>query len=277
MNNREIEEVLETKIKGIKKDDEDNWSSLAQSDFSYREQGHVYISEIEAKSFWYYHRNRSILSCIKKSEPGWILDIGGGNGIVSELLEQNHIQSILIEPGIDGVSFARRRKVKYIIHGSVHDLIFEDNSIPNVGLFDVIEHIEPDVELLKTIYRFMKPGGRLFLTVPAYNWLWSKNDDDVGHFRRYTRKGLKRELGPLGFDIEYSTYLFWILPFFILIFRKLLYRNKISSKKELEHLTNARISNQLMIMILAIERLFIHLNLSFPFGSTCLVVARKKG
>ena len=271
-----IEEILETKIKGIKKDDEGNWSTITQSNFSYREQGHVYIGEIEAKSFWYYHRNRSILSCLKKSEPDWILDIGGGNGIVSELLEQNHIQSLLVEPGIDGVSHARRRKVKYIIHGSIHDLIFEDNSIPNVGLFDVLEHIELDIELLKTIYLFMKPGGRLFLTVPAYNWLWSKNDDDVGHFRRYTRKALKRELVPLGFDVEYSTYLFWVLPLFILLFRKLLYRKKIRQKIELEHLTKARISNHIMIMILEIEKLFIHLNLSFPFGSTCLVVARKR-
>lgn len=276
MNNRETEEILATKIQGIQKDDQNNWSALVQGSFSYREHGHEYIVEIEDKSFWYKHRNRSILTCLKKTKTNWILDVGGGNGIVSELLKQNHIQSILIEPGIDGINHARRRKINYTIQGSIHDLKFEANSIPNVGLFDVLEHIEQDVELLKTIYRFMKPNGRLFLTAPAYNWLRSKNDEDVGHFRRYTRKGLERKLKPLGFNIEYSTYLFGILPLLILLFRKIFYRNKISSKKEFEHFTKARISNQLMIMILEIEKLFIHLNLTFPFGSTCLIVARKK-
>ena len=53
--------------------------------------------------------------------------------------------------------------------------------------FDVLEHCEPEAVALAELARVLAPGGRLLMSVPAYEWAWSDFDDDNGHHRRYTR------------------------------------------------------------------------------------------
>ncbi len=55
---------------------------------------------------------------------------------------------------------------------------------------DVIEHLEDDVGALTELRRVVVPGGRLLVTVPAYQWLWSGHDEINHHHRRYTRHSL---------------------------------------------------------------------------------------
>ena len=63
-----------------------------------------------------------------------------------------------------------------------------------VAAFDVIEHVEQDVESLLRLKEQLAPGGRLVMTVPALPWLWSRHDETHHHFRRYTRGGLEAAL-----------------------------------------------------------------------------------
>jgi SAM-dependent methyltransferase len=51
---------------------------------------------------------------------------------------------------------------------------------------DVLEHVEDDVEFIKILLALLKPGASLFLTVPAYQYLFSQHDINLRHFRRYT-------------------------------------------------------------------------------------------
>jgi hypothetical protein len=53
----------------------------------------------------------------------------------------------------------------------------------------------------------IRPGGFLYLTVPAFDWLWSNADVDAMHHRRYTRRTLIDVLTG-SFEVMYSTYLF---------------------------------------------------------------------
>ena len=50
------------------------------------------------------------------------------------------------------------------------------------------------------------------MTVPAYQWLWSDDDELSEHRRRYTVSGLRRVAARAGFTVEYATYMFWPLP-----------------------------------------------------------------
>ena len=61
----------------------------------------------------------------------------------------------------------------------------------------------------------LRPGGRLLLSVPAYQWAWTQFDVDAGHHRRYTRKRLVRAVEAAGATVERATYIFaGTLPLF---------------------------------------------------------------
>jgi len=82
-----------------------------------------------------------------------------------------------------------------------------------VTALDVIEHIEDDVAGLRAIGRFLSPGGQVVLTVPAFGWLWSGEDDISEHKRRYTRAALAGVCEDAGFEVRYLSYFnFSILP-----------------------------------------------------------------
>ena len=57
---------------------------------------------------------------------------------------------------------------------------------------DVIEHIKNDFETIENFYKTLNTGGQLILTVPAYNFLMSKKDKVLQHYRRYSRKSLRK-------------------------------------------------------------------------------------
>jgi len=97
-----------------------------------------------------------------------------------------------------------------------------ENQFDTVIAPEVIEHINEHVMALKTIFYILKPGGVLVLTVPAFNFLYTKQDEKIGHFRRYSKKSICKAIEEAGFHIESSRYwnllgLFgWLLNFKIL-------------------------------------------------------------
>jgi SAM-dependent methyltransferase len=75
-----------------------------------------------------------------------------------------------------------------------------------VCLFDVLEHVDAEAAALAACRRLLAPGGRLFVTVPAYAWLWSRHDEVLGHRRRYTAGRLRRVAEAAGLVVERLTY-----------------------------------------------------------------------
>jgi SAM-dependent methyltransferase len=85
-------------------------------------------------------------------------------------------------------------------------LPFHDRSFDAVFIFDVLEHIDADDLALKELRRVLKPGGRLLVTVPAFMFLFGRQDVVSEHKRRYRRGPLARLLEGAGFDVDYATY-----------------------------------------------------------------------
>src|SRR5262249_50690451 len=139
----------------------------------------------------------------------------------------------------------------------------------------VVEHIEDDHAFLSAVSRVLAPGGHFLVTVPAYRWLWSNEDDFAGHFRRYNLRGLRRSLEKAGLKWVYGTYIFGALTLPIFLLRVLPYRLGLAGKggenPEKEHGKNSR----LIDLALAPELTAIRAGMRFPFGSSCLAVARK--
>ncbi len=66
---------------------------------------------------------------------------------------------------------------------------------------NVIEHLEPDAEVLSHLYDVLVPGGHAIILVPAHQWLYSRCDEELGHFRRYAEGDLREKLAGAGFEV----------------------------------------------------------------------------
>jgi hypothetical protein len=97
-------------------------------------------------------------------------------------------------------------------------------------LFDVVEHIRDDAGFMARINRFLMPEGRVYVIVPAYDWLWSHEDVLAGHSRRYTIQRLSRLLEDTGYSVEFATYFFSFLALPVFFGRVLPYRLGFASK-----------------------------------------------
>jgi SAM-dependent methyltransferase len=203
------------------------WYGADGDALSYPAGGNEACFQIENSSFWFNHRNACILAAVRNFPPregGPIFDIGGGNGFVSIGLLRAGFDTVLVEPGPVGASNGKKCGLPTVICATTIAAGFRNATLDAVGLFDVIEHLQDDDQFLTSIHGLLKPGGRLYATVPAYPALWSKEDELAGHFRRYTCKSIGALMERTGFKIEYSTYIFRPLPLPILLFRSLPYR-----------------------------------------------------
>jgi SAM-dependent methyltransferase len=75
-----------------------------------------------------------------------------------------------------------------------------------VTCLDVLEHLDDDVDGLRTIGSLLVPGGQAVVTVPAYAWLWSGEDEISAHRRRYTRDALLTACRAAGLEVLYASY-----------------------------------------------------------------------
>ena len=254
------------------------WFARATGTISYPDHGNETYSQIEESSFWFRHRNRCIVGVVRRyHRDGLFLDVGGGNGYVARGLQQAGLECILLEPGLAGALVARERGIEQVVCARLEDAGFRPGSLPAAGLFDVLEHIEDDVAHLKAIHRILKPGGHLFLTVPAFQMLFSAEDASVGHFRRYTLATLEAALADAGFEVAYRTYLFWPLPLPVFLFRTV--PGYFGSKKvgSIEQATAdhapSKVMSRLMDRALDWEYSVIDRGGRVPLGSSCLVAA----
>ena len=267
----------------IEKRDSGIYYSKIQEEISYPEEGNENFMEIEENSFWFKHRNNIIVHAVKKYSPDQVLfDIGGGNGFVAMGLESQGIQTVLVEPGAKGAVNASKRGLPNILCSTLECAGFEQKSIPSVGLFDVVEHIKDDNRFLMNINNFLCDNGLIYLTVPAYNSLWSNEDVDAGHYRRYTLNQIIKTLEKANFEIEYATYLFAFLPLPIFFFRsvpsKLGFNKKSEelNKHKKEHRERATLAGKLLNKFLKWELKNVISGRRIRMGSSCFVVARKK-
>lgn len=187
---------------------------------------------------------------------------------------------MLVEPGRLGVVNAKQRGLKCVVHSTLQDAGFASESLPSAGIFDVLEHIDSDREFLEMLHGYLRPNGHLYISVPAYRFLWSAEDVHAGHFRRYTIRTLKAVLQKTGFDIAYSSYLFSFLVPPIFLSRSIpsqlgIRRPATGDAVKKEHSKGSGLSSAIVNRCLAFELNRIQRGQSIPIGSSCIAVAMK--
>jgi SAM-dependent methyltransferase len=248
---------------------------------SYSPTGHADCFQIEDNSFWFQHRNNCIVAMIARQPyEGMLLDIGGGNGYVSQRLIAEGHEVMLLEPGQTGAYNAHvHRGIETVACSLLDEAGFSHGAFGAIGMFDVIEHIKDDREFIAKIAPLLTSEGKLYLTVPCHAWLWSGADVDAGHFRRHTERSL-RALLEEHFEIDYLSYFFkpLVLPQWLL--RAIPYRLGLGRgaklSPETEHGSNRGPMTRALIRLLQSEVGNVSRGERIRLGASCLVAAHRK-
>lgn len=277
---------LTTFCEGIALHDNGIWYGKQSEPVSYPTVGNEQSYAVEDRSFWFRHRNDCIRTVIEmlppdKGEP--IFDIGGGNGYVAAHLCAAGYPTVVLEPGPNGAANAKQRGVANVVCSTFNTAQFRAKTVGAIGLFDVVEHVENNSAFISKVRDVLKPGGRLYVTVPAYNWLWSDEDIRAGHHRRYTINKLARSIGDAGFRIDFATYVFAFLPIAIFVARTLPFvASKIIRYRHApteihghsHHEKHALLTNAITLLTRREIKLISQCK-PIRFGSSCLVAATR--
>ncbi|HEY1582157.1 MAG TPA: class I SAM-dependent methyltransferase [Chthoniobacterales bacterium] len=159
------------------------------------------LSGPQALGHWYYdakfrllkHHLATIPSLDKESR---LADVGCGVGILMTMLER---EGIFYPGSMTGVDPAYTAPA--IAQGGSSQILpgWPENQPFNIALLmDVLEHVADDEALLNDVASHLAPNGNIFVTVPAFSWLWSAHDRFLGHHRRYTIKTLGALVARVG-------------------------------------------------------------------------------
>lgn len=194
------------------------WRTTMSAPVSYPENDSDTCFQLEDTSFWFAHRNRVIAAVLDRFPPaGILLDLGAGNGFVAQHLQRCGHRVAALEPSTTGAENCRlQRGLGQVICAEFVQADLHSESVPSIGAFDVLEHIEGDADAVAEIARVLTPNGMFYGTVPAHMALWSGSDVEAGHYRRYGRAALLRLLDP-HFDVLFTSGFFkpLIVPQFL--------------------------------------------------------------
>ena len=237
------------------------------------------FAHLEEGHFWFKGRRAIFFDLIERSLNGrrdlQILEVGcGAGGMLAPLSRFGHVHGVDIAH--DYMQHCKRRGYKRVVTGSGYDLPFADNSFDLVALFDVIEHIEDDHRVLSETKRILKPDGQVFISVPAYQFLWSQNDRVAQHLRRYTSGRLSRVLANAGLEPRkltyFNTFLFpLILPAVLVLKLKEMVFGLPDSQTNLSHDFKEPV-NSMFAWLMGAERYLLR-HMEFPFGHSLIAIA----
>lgn len=153
--------------------------------------------ELERTHFWFVGRRRIFFALLDGLLDGRgpirILDVGcGAGGMLEPLSQYGAVTGVDMSPEL--VEFCHERGFLNVVVGSAYELPADDGSIDLVTLFDTIEHVPDDDRALREARRVLAPGGLVFISTPAYQFLYANNDRVAHHERRYTAGKLRRRL-----------------------------------------------------------------------------------
>ena len=236
------------------------------------------LAPLEANNFWFRSRNQLIIWALGRYFPDItnFLEVGCGTGFVLSGMKQGFPNLRLSGSEIfsNGLIYASDRVGQCdLFQMDARHIPFEDE-FDVIGGFDVLEHITEDELVLYQMYRAVRPGGGIILTVPQHAFLWSKADEHACHVRRYSNSELKNKVQNAGFDLVKSTsFVSLLLP--LMMISRLRQRTGAKDYDPLAELKISGLVNQILEKMLGLERALIRMGLPFSAGGSLLVVARK--
>ncbi len=210
---------------------------------------------------------------IPKPSGKSFLEVGCGTGVVIRTLEDMGFTTTGLDVNAKALAFAKIGTHAKFIRQSFHSLI-HTGKYHALGMFDVLEHQKDDQAFLRKANTLLRPGGYLFITVPALHSLWNDADTLAGHQRRYTQDGIIRKVEHAGFTVKFVNYWqFVLLPLYILF--RAYWQMKPDRDMDMFLHTPAEPVNTILHSLLYIERFFLF-RIRIPIGSSLILAAEKR-
>jgi SAM-dependent methyltransferase len=200
-----------------------------------------------------------------------ILDVGCGTGINFDWLKQWGKVTGL-DTSSDALQYCRDKQVyDELVQTDGTHLPFR-GQFDLITAFDVLEHIPDDIGALQSWSTALKPNGYVFITVPAYQWLFSAHDKALHHQRRYSAKELKLKFEQTGFKIKFiSPFFFFTFPMVMLV--RLFTKN---AQPKTSYVKTSSATSKFLINLSNSEANFLARGDKLPWGSSILVLAQKQ-
>jgi SAM-dependent methyltransferase len=244
------------------------------------------LVRVEDRHFWFRSRNVLIYELVKKLssglKPGYcVLEVGCGTGNVLNVLRKACTGGLVVgmERFFDGLPHAQRRSAGPLVQADARNLPF-GKQFDLIGMFDVLEHIPEERETLLSLHEMLAPGGRLIVTVPAYQFLWSHFDEAAHHCRRYSPAQLRSVLTETGFDVDFLS------PFMACIFPLVWAFRKIgglrgsggpedAKRRALQEFRLVPGINRVLVSLMSLEAQWLARGHRLPLGTSLVVIARR--
>ena len=230
---------------------------------------------VEDTHWWYQALHSLIFDRLEAHIPDWrdkaILDAGCGTGAVLQRLG-NPERHIGVDLSPEALRFCRERGLRNAFQADVMSLPFENNRFDAVICSSVLYHrwVGDVAAALDEVIRVLRPGGWLFLNLPAYRFLHSAHDDAVFGARRFTRAEVRSLLLKKELTIPRLTY--WTTLFFPLA----CITRTFGALKFGRGFDSGVLSsmNKVLGKVMRVELLVLR-RFSLPFGVALFCVARK--
>lgn len=136
-------------------------------------------------------------------------------------------------------------------------------------LMDVIEHVPDDAALINEYVEDAPQGSLFFVSVPAFEFLWSGHDVFLGHYRRYTLRQAERVVRSCGLTVLSGRYLYGS-TFPLVAGVRLVKRRRGDVGSDMT--SPSTVTNSVLDRVMSVENRWRGNRVA---GSTAIVVARK--
>ena len=164
------------------------------------------MAEQDQIHWWYVARRKILAALIAREadlpENARILEIGCGTGHNFEMLKSfGRLDALEVDDAARAL--ARTRLGHEVGDAPLPGLPgVPDGRYDLIALLDVLEHVDNRAESLRSIAGKLAPNGKILITVPAYQWMWSAHDLAHHHKLRYSKKGLRRDAEAAGLRVR---------------------------------------------------------------------------
>ena len=202
---------------------------------------------------------------ILDSINGDVAEVGPGTGKNIKYYIQKVKKLHLFEPSNQLYKFIEKEHSQ---NGKIKifnkNFLDQNDKFDTIIYLDVLEHIKEDEKEFLNAYNNLNEGGHLIINVPAFNFLFSKFDEEVNHFRRYSKNDFKKFIRLT--NASSSKLIYYDSIGFLLIF----FSKKLITLKKNNMKNNIKMWNSLIPLSKFLDKIIFH-----SFGKSLMCVLKK--